>query len=57
MRALLLASTVGALVATAITLHRTSRGEIEREMEDLADVAADALVRQFGEDLDDARER
>lgn len=44
-------------VATAITLHRMSREEIEREMEDLADVAADALVRQFGEDLDDARER
>lgn len=44
-------------VATAITLHEMSRAEIEEEMEVLADVAADALIRQFGEDLDDARER
>lgn len=44
-------------VATAITLHEMSREEIEEEMRVLADVAADALVRQFGEDLDEARER
>lgn len=44
-------------VATAITLHEMTREEIEEEMEVLADVAADALIRQFGEDLDEARER
>lgn len=44
-------------VATAITLHRMSREEIEEELEVLADIAADALVRQFAEDLDEARER
>lgn len=44
-------------VATAISLSRMSREEIEGELETLADVAADALVRQFAEDLDEARER
>lgn len=43
-------------VATAITLHEMTREEIEEEMRVLADVAADALVRQLGEDLDEARE-
>lgn len=44
-------------VATAVTLHEMTREEIEEEMEVLADVAADALIRQFAEDLDEARER
>ena len=33
------------------------REELKSTLEALADVAADALVRRFGEDLDEARER
>lgn len=44
-------------VAAAVTLNRMSREEVEEELEVLADISADALVRQFMEDLDEARER
>ncbi|MFW6199964.1 MAG: hypothetical protein ACOC8K_05275 [Gemmatimonadota bacterium] len=43
-------------VATAIALNRMSRQEIEKELEVLADITADALLDQLREDLDEARE-
>ncbi|HEX7119072.1 MAG TPA: hypothetical protein VF212_09805 [Longimicrobiales bacterium] len=44
-------------VVTAIALARMSADQIERTFESLADYAADAVLRQFIEDLDDARRR
>ncbi len=44
-------------VVTAIALARMSAAEVERAFETLADYAADAVLRQFTEDLDEARRR
>lgn len=44
-------------VVTAIALARMSAEEIRRAFETLADYAADAVLRQFTEDLDEARRR
>lgn len=44
-------------VVTAIALARMSAQEVERAFESLADYAADAVLRRFSNDLDDARRR
>jgi len=44
-------------VVTAVALARMSAGEVERAFESLADYAADAVLRKFTEDLDEARRR
>ncbi|HEX6941094.1 MAG TPA: hypothetical protein VF158_16875 [Longimicrobiales bacterium] len=44
-------------VVTAIALARMSAEQVERAFVTLADYAADAVLRQFAEDLDEARRR
>lgn len=44
-------------VVTAIALARMSAEEVERAFESLADYAADAVIRKFTDDLDEARRR
>lgn len=44
-------------VITAVALAELSAREVQRAFESLADYAADAVLRKFTEDLDEARRR